>query len=221
MPELSSLPVLFATSLVVGFSGAMMPGPLVTMTVSESAKRGFRAAPLLVVGHGIAELAVVVALAGGLSWWLRLPAVTGTIGLLGGVVLVWMGFSVLRSVQRNKLSLEAQLVAADPGGGHVLTGLVVSVVNPYWLIWWATIGANYVLLSLQAGTPGLVAFYTGHILSDFSWCGLVGLAVVTGRRFISDGVYRGVLAFCAAFLVLLGGYFAASVIPFWVGFLRL
>ena len=58
--------------------------------------------------------------------------------------------------------------------------------------------------------------HTAHILSDFAWLTLVAFVLATGRRIMSGRVYRGFLAACGLFLLVLGVYFLYSV----VGFLR-
>jgi threonine/homoserine/homoserine lactone efflux protein len=89
----------------------------------------------------------------------------------------------------------------------VLAGVLVSLSNPYWTLWWATVGLGYIVLSLKQGTAGLVSFFGGHILSDLAWYSLVAGAVAGGRRFLTPAVYRGILVCCGAFLIFLGGSF--------------
>jgi threonine/homoserine/homoserine lactone efflux protein len=83
----------------------------------------------------------------------------------------------------------------------------VSLSNPYWSLWWATVGLGYITLSMKSGTAGLTAFYTGHILADLFWYCLVAGAVVAGRKVLSPRLYRGILVACGIFLVWLGGMF--------------
>ncbi|MEK6653597.1 MAG: LysE family transporter, partial [Thermodesulfobacteriota bacterium] len=79
--------------------------------------------------------------------------------------------------------------------------------NPYWVIWWATIGLAYILHSRQFGLAGISFFFAGHILADFVWYSAVTGAVGGGRRFLSDRLYRGIIGGCATLLVLFAGYF--------------
>jgi threonine/homoserine/homoserine lactone efflux protein len=204
------LALIFGTSFVVGLSGAMMPGPLLTVAIDESARRGFRAGPLLVLGHGIAELVVVAALVFGLSHLIQQSIVAGTVGLLGGAVLVWMGYGMGRRAWEGKISLVAVSAGATRGPGPVPAGALISASNPYWLLWWATVGATYVAWSLQWGAAGMALFFGGHILSDLAWYSFIAALIVTGKRLISDRVYRGIILACAVFLVGLGFYFAVS-----------
>ncbi len=205
-----SLFFIFGTSFVVGLSGAAMPGPLLALNISEAARRGFWAGPLLIVGHAIIELVLVIALAWGLSQILGNNLVAGIIGVVGGLFLMWMSFSLFRQAQHQVLPM-----ADDPQEGTstrrlVLAGVLVSVANPFWLLWWATVGTTYLLWSLTVGIIGVALFYVGHILSDFSWYSLVSLLIAKGRRLMSNRVYRGLLAVCGVALLGLGGYFLVS-----------
>ena len=125
---------IFVTSFLIALSGALMPGPLLTITLSESARRGFLAGPLIVLGHGILELVLVLLLLVGLAPILNNDYVIGTVGLVGAVVLIWMAVGMIRSLPT--LSLEG--VATESKGTHpVWAGILMSLANPYWTIWWA------------------------------------------------------------------------------------
>jgi threonine/homoserine/homoserine lactone efflux protein len=93
----NTLAAIFTTSLMVGLSGTLMPGPLLTVIISRSAQTGFWQGPLLILGHAIAELAIVLALTAGVSRLLKRNTVAGFIGLLGGAFLLWMGLDIARS----------------------------------------------------------------------------------------------------------------------------
>jgi threonine/homoserine/homoserine lactone efflux protein len=212
---MTKLIAIFTTSLFVGFSGALMPGPLLTVVISGSARRGFWEGPALVLGHAVAEFLIVAALAAGLSRLLKRNLVAGLIGLLGGAFLLWMGFGIVRSAWWGTVSLE-QATGAEAGLqlGPVITGIVVSISNPYWVLWWATVGASYVALSLGRGPLGLGSFYFGHILSDLSWYSLVALLIAKGKTLLSQPIYRLILLGCGLFLIALSIYFVYSGIKF-------
>jgi threonine/homoserine/homoserine lactone efflux protein len=211
--EQATAAIIFTTSFGVGLSGALMPGPLLTLDVSESARRGFKAGPLIVLGHGTIELAMVFLLAVGLSSFLERDAVAATIGLLGGAFLLWMGYGLIRA-RGEELRLEARDSPRRGGRPLIASGALISAANPYWVLWWATVGATYVSWSLDAGVLGLASFFSGHILSDLSWYGLIALVVAGGRRAIPAVAYRGVLVVCGVFLLGLGAYFVYSGVNF-------
>lgn len=208
--------LLLATSWwLIGFTGAMMPGPVTTLIVTETARRGFIAGPLITIGHALLELAMVVALVFGLGDLLKQNAVAGTIGLLGGLFLLWMGFDIVRSAWQGKVSFDTTRdVSASSFGNPIIAGILTSVANPYWILWWATVGAAYLITFRAFGIVGIVAFYFGHTLADWVWNNVVAFVVATGRRVMTDRVYRGILIVCGAFLIALSFYFVNSGINF-------
>ncbi|MCX6020327.1 MAG: LysE family transporter [Chloroflexi bacterium] len=211
----SPLLVLFAGSLMVGFSGALTPGPLLVVNITQAVRGGVAAGLWVATGHAAAELAVVFLLRAGLSSLVQRRGVGAAIGVVGGLVLVWLGLATVADAPA--LSLQAALVgaASEPAIGPFMGGILASVSNPYWLLWWSTVGAGYMVRSLQHGLSGVAAFYLGHILSDYSWYMLVAFIVQTGRQVISDSVYQGVLFLCGAFLVVLGAAFIVGGVRQW------
>lgn len=212
---------LFAVSAVavaVGLSGALSPGPLTVLAIREAATHGVRAGPLATLGHAAAEAAVVLALALGLDATLDEGGpLAAAIALAGGAILVLLGASMLRRLPRAELAADAASGGgsrAASAGRVVLLGLLVSVGNPYWAIWWASVGAKLTADSLAAGAAGPAAFYAGHVLSDLLWLTLLAWLVHSGRRWFGRRAYRGLLAVCAAFLLVLGAYFLASGVAF-------
>jgi len=201
------------TSFIVALSGALMPGPLLTVTVGEAARRGFWAGPLIIVGHALLELALVLLLLVGLGAWLHRPLILGTVGIVGAALLGWMGFTLLKASRSSHLEFDPQ---GNSGLHPVLAGILMSVANPYWLIWWLTIGLGYVMFATKYGLLGVGLFFVGHILADFAWYSLVAGAVARGRRFLSDQLYRGFLAGCGLFLLVFGGYFGIQGVKFFL-----
>lgn len=216
------------TSFLIGLSGAMMPGPVLTVTIDETAARlqpeapgaigraqagAALVGPLIVVGHGMLEILLLAAVVLGLGRLLLLGPVIGTIALLGGAVLTWMAWGMWRSV--GTLSLRAgpeQVKRRHP----ILAGLLTTLSNPYWIIWWATIGLSYIAISLRLGLAGLVSFYLGHILSDLVWYGSVSATLAMGRRLLTDRTYRGLVTACAVLLLGFGLYFGYAGVRFLV-----
>lgn len=191
-------------AFVTGFSGAMMPGSLLVATIVLVSARGFWAGPQLIVGHGILEILLLLAVMAGLNRYLDRPdaPLVRAIGIIGGLMLLLMGADMLRHVPH--LSLHA-VQTADLPYAPIPAGIVYSAVNPYFWLWWASIGLGLVgQASATAGRTGVAVFFGGHILSDFTWYGLLSWLLANGGKLLSDGVYRALIAACAVFLLWLG-----------------
>ncbi|MCD6288520.1 MAG: LysE family transporter, partial [Candidatus Hydrogenedentes bacterium] len=181
--------------------------PLLTATVSESARRGWRAGPLLVLGHGILESTLVVALLFGLAPFVNRDGVVGTISCAGGVILIWMAVGMIRGMPTLTLDVDRDNA---PRGRLVLAGVLMSLANPYWTVWWATIGLGLVLQARRLDVWGVIFFFIGHITADLVWYTIVSTAVGTGRRLMTDRVYRRLIAVCAAVLIAFAFIFLYS-----------
>lgn len=231
---MTALATVFATTFAVSLTGALSPGPVFALTAREAIRRGFWAGPAIAAGHGALELAVVVALAAGLRSVVDDDAFIAPVALLGGVVLLWMGAELLRTAPSARLELSRDAVQAAAGPAEprwsrsllaavtgrnepaaiagprslVLTmaaaGVIVSLSNPYWSLWWASIGTDYLRRALDAGAGGVPVFYVAHVLSDILWLTFVAFILATGRRLVTVGLYRGLLAVFGVLLLGLG-----------------
>ena len=204
---------LAAGAFVAGLSGALSPGPLLVAAIREGVRQGARAGPLLTLGHGILEAAVVVLIYLGLGKSLERPTPQAGLALLGGGMLLVM--AVLMLLGARRASAAELSAAADPSGSQsltsfgrtVLAGGVVSLSNPYWWIWWATIGMGYLASAARWGWTGIAVFFVGHILADLGWYWMVTLAVSRGRKLLTDRSYRLLIAGCALLLLAFAAWF--------------
>jgi threonine/homoserine/homoserine lactone efflux protein len=211
---------IFVSSFIIALSGALMPGPLLAVTIRHTSRQGFAAAPLLVLGHAVLEAALLCLLLYGMTEWIRGEAAVIAIALVGCAMLLRMAAGMAKEVRTIRFSADAGMAVGaeegSPSGGWlrpVIDGIVTSASNPYWSLWWATIGLGYLLLSRNQGTVGILAFFSGHILADAAWYLFVGTAVSAGRGWFTDRVYRYVVGACAVFLAFFAlsfGYLGVS-----------
>lgn len=201
---------MFFSSMLIAYSGAIMPGPMLAVVVAESPRQGVRAGPLVVLGHALLELALLGLLVLGLGPLLEREGVQAVLSVLGGVMLVATAAVMLLSVARDTARLEYGAAGGRAHGRAVLGGVVSSLSNPYWSIWWATIGLSLLTKAYALGAAALVAFYVGHILGDLTWYSAVSGVIAAGRRWITPRRYRVMVAVMACFLLGLAAWFVVS-----------
>jgi threonine/homoserine/homoserine lactone efflux protein len=207
-----SLPAIFAFSFLVGMGAVVSPGPVSTTIVSQSPRSGWLVGHLVAVGHSILELLIVVLITLGLGAGLAHPGVQTVIALLGGVLLAWMGGSLVWSAWRGRIHLpgaQAKLGAMSYGQ-LVMLGAVATVSNPFWYAWWVTVAAGYLAQAQALGVAAIAAFYLGHVTGDFAWDTVLSAVVGGGRRWMTDTIYRLIVLASGAFLIYLGYTFLVN-----------
>jgi threonine/homoserine/homoserine lactone efflux protein len=160
------------------------------------------------------EAILILALALGVVGFLRAPVAVKVIAAVGSALLVYMGVSLLLETVRAK---GIQASGAEGAGfasrlSPAVAGVLVSVSNPYWWIWWVTIGAAFLLryeVTLQSW-PALVAFFVGHELGDLGWFLAVSSALSLGRNRIPRGVVAGIQACCGVAIIGFALYLGIS-----------
>ncbi|AFV11205.1 lysine exporter LysE [Thermacetogenium phaeum DSM 12270] len=207
------LTLIFLTSFLIAMSGAMMPGPMLAVTVKESLQEGWPAGVFISIGHGLTEVLLIGLFVLGLGRVLQAQWISAVVGVAGGLVLLLMGVDMIAGALKEKqdLALTGEGVSGTGGGCHQQSafwrilgaGIVVSMANPTWIIWWLTIGMLYVTQALKFGWVGIGLFYSGHFLADFAWYVLVAVLIATGKKFLSVPVYRWIMAVCGLLVVVL------------------
>ena len=194
---------LFFTSLMGAFSGAMMPGPLLTVTITESSHRGMIAGPMLIIGHGLLEIVLIVALYFGLATILKHDTFFLITAFVGSAIMILMAWGMFRSLPTLSISMKTEGTRKN---NLLMTGALMSLANPYGIIWWATIGLGYTIYAQKFGIIGIILFFIGHITGDFIWYSAISTAVSKGRKLFTDKVYRILIGVCALFLLAFSVY---------------
>ncbi len=208
-PELAAALSLGAQAFIVGLSGAMSPGPYLTVTIARTMQKGPFSAALMLVGHAVLEAVLLIGFAFGLQHVLQLSTVMLVLALAGGAVVLWMGYGLLAGAVRGTIAADLESAEGVAGmSGHplgaVAHGAIVSLSNPFWTIWWATIGVKLAADGLAIGPIGVAAFFIGHELADISWYGFVIAVVHRGKGLLTPRVYCIIMGVLGAALLYIG-----------------
>jgi threonine/homoserine/homoserine lactone efflux protein len=224
--HLSIFWMIFSFSFLVALTGAMAPGPLLTYTIIKSVKsgkRGYLTGLWVIAGHAALEMVIIILLLTGFSYFLKNLMVIRIIGILGGAVLIYFGVSIIRDAFAGKIS--ADFINPSPGlenpdanvknkglENPVIGGILISMANPYWWVWWATIGFAFMLQFEISFTdwPRLLAFFLGHEAGDLVWYMLVSVLSFFGIRHLNKKVYYSILVVCSIFMIFFGFYLGIS-----------
>ncbi|HOK56983.1 MAG TPA: LysE family transporter [bacterium] len=197
--------LIFFTSFLIGFSGAISPGPLLAVTIEETIKRDFKAGPLIIIGHSLLELLMVLLLIFGFGNFLKKEMIQLYLSIFGGSFLIYTGFLSFFSSQKIKIEQNIN-ISYKSNYSLIFEGIFVSLSNPYWTIWWITIGLVYLSFAFPYGFKGIFLFFTGHIFSDFLWYSFVSYFIFKSKKLISEKYLKYISSFFSVFLILFGGF---------------
>jgi threonine/homoserine/homoserine lactone efflux protein len=184
-------------AMLISLSGTIAPGPI-TATVVGRGSKSPHAGALVAIGHGIVEIPLMVAVFYGIGQLFDLPYVKTGIALIGGLFLLVMGVGMLRSIKQGEID------PGEQGRTPVLAGIVLSVGNPYFLVWWATVGAALVLRSVEFGVWAFVAFGALHSLCDFLWSYFLSALSFKGGQFFGRWFQQAIFLVCGGMLLFFG-----------------
>ena len=186
---------------IISISGAMQPGP-VTATAITMGTRSRWAGSLLAVGHGIVEFPLMVLIIFGLGAIFQKTSAQIIIGIAGGLALLYMAYGMFKTVSRP-VDIQAGAKKDKP----ILAGIVLTVSNPYFLIWWATVGLGLATSATKLGLHAFVLFAVVHWLVDFMWVTALSFASFHGTTLFGPKVQQRVMQVCAGAMLFFGLFF--------------
>ena len=193
------------SAILISLSGVMSPGPLFAVTIAK-ASREKNAGILISLGHGVVEFPLMFLIYFGFAWVFTSDFTQKVIGLVGGALMIYLGFRMLKT-QR-----ETEEKSSYFKYGSIASGILATVGNPYFLLWWATIGAFLVMNAALFGLIGFSIFAVIHWSCDLVWNIFVSLMVFKSRRFWTKRVHEIVFGFCFIILTGFGAWFIISVL---------
>jgi len=150
---------------------------------------------------------LILAIRYGLGPLFQLSGVKAAIGLAGGIVLLIMGVFMIRDARTPQ-----ELTKKESVRSPLVAGILLSAGNPYFLIWWVTVGTALILKSATFGVLGFLLFILVHWLCDLGWFSFLSSLSFHGGRFFGQRFQQGVFVVCGVFLVLFSVKFFISSI---------
>lgn len=201
----------FLQSMLIGYSGAIMPGSLLTYTLDKSIKSGTKAGLMISIGHALLELVLVILIFLGIGKYLGTPLTQLIIGILGGIVLIFFGVSMVKDIYLGKVSIDLKNEPDGKYGNILIGGALISASNPYFIVWWAAVGLGLIMNAYNTfGLIGVILFYFGHIMSDITWYVFVSALISKTRSFINLKIYKIIISVLGISLIVFGASFLIS-----------
>ena len=140
------LPVLLSV-VVISLSGVMMPGPMFAVALAKSFRSPWAGA-WISLGHAVIEVPLILLIYFGFAHFFENSIVRLVLSILGGGMVIWLGIGMFR------VRTEVVTQGRDLPYSAFTAGIITSGLNPFFLLWWATIGSLLVMRFTEFGTGG-------------------------------------------------------------------
>jgi threonine/homoserine/homoserine lactone efflux protein len=198
------------TVILLTASGALAPGPLFFQTISQGTKTGTRSGLIFSIAHTIVEFSLIMLLAFGLLAVRNEVFIRTSIGVLGGVVLIIFGLYQIIGVLKKKEIVQKQVV---PSQRLFFIGVLFTALNPYFIVWWLTVGSNLVLLALEfAALTGVIFMFLCHVWMDYVWLIAVSYFAKKGVNALGSKWYRILIGLFGVILIYFGVSFLGDAV---------
>ncbi len=198
-------------AVLISLSGVMAPGPITAVTLSKGTKSP-HAGAIIALGHGIVEIPLMILILYGFGEILKILYIKAIIGLLGGLFLLKMGLNLLQGIKQAKIN------SSNDPHSPLIAGIILSLANPYFLIWWATIGSILIFRSITFGLLGFVIFMILHWFCDFFWCYFLSALSFKGGQFFGKRLQQVLFAICGVFLLFFSAKFIFDAMKIFFSF---
>ena len=199
------LPILLSV-FVISISGVMQPGIVTAMTIAKSYKSPWTG-PLVALGHAVTEVPLILLVYFGFSQFFQNTGVQLALSIAGGGMFIFLGIIIFRA--RTRITQEGK----DLPYGAFTAGIITSVLNPFFWLWWATIGSMLVMKLQDFGATGLLLFIVTHWLVDLIWLSIISFFVYYTQRLWgrwATRVQEVIFIVCSLLLIGFGGWYLVS-----------
>jgi len=193
--------------IAISASGVMSPGPLFTANIVYGLKEGKIAGLKIAMGHTVVEFPLIVFLGLGTISLETFPEYRILITVIGAIGLfVFAGLqikSIFGKDFRNK---------TNSNKNSFLAGIFLSALNPFFIIWWLTIGIVLITESIALwGFSGILILFIFHIWMDYVWLFAVAGFASKAKNVLSNNNYKILIVGLSIILVYFGVQFLLQI----------
>ena len=186
--------------IIISASGVMSPGPLFAANVMYGLREGKISGLKMAIGHTIVEFPLIIFLGIGFFSIEDVPEIRIAITILGAIGLFGFAALQIRSVTKKEFSIETR-----SRQGPLVAGILLSALNPFFIIWWLTIGLVLISKSIESfGLFGIVILFLFHIWMDYLWLFTIASFSSRARNYLSKRNFKIIIVALSLILIYFG-----------------
>ena len=175
----TSLDLFLLSAAGISLTGVMLPGPMTAATIAKGYSDK-HAGAWIAAGHAVIEVPLIAVICAviyfGFKHSISSPQVKMGIYLAGGLMLLYLGFRMLRATG------DATDEVVGLPASSLVTGIVITGTNPALYIWWITVGTALITSAAMFGLAGVILFTVVHLPCDLAWSEFLSVSTYESRR---------------------------------------
>lgn len=193
--------------IVISASGVMAPGPLFAANIAHGLRGGVRSGIKMAIGHTIVELPLIILLGIGVFSLELFPEFRTIISIFGAITLFVFAAMQIKTIFRNKE------ITTNLKQGPFVSGILLSALNPFFIIWWLTIGFKLISDAMLIWAfSGILILFILHIWMDFAWLGAISYLASKSSKILSNRNYKIIMIGLSVMLVYFGITFLEDIL---------
>ena len=195
--------------IAISASGVLAPGPLFFANLAYGIHHDKWSGIKVAYGHTTVELPLIIILAAGLFTFDTAKKYASALGVIGGIaILAFAGLQIVSIIKQKRGDDTPDIAGSkDP----FIVGIALSALNPFFILWWLTVGLKLIADSAAFGvTAGLAMLFALHIWMDYAWLGSTAYLASKGAFLLRSKYYATLLLGLTAVLVYYGVSFVSQ-----------
>jgi putative LysE/RhtB family amino acid efflux pump len=195
----------------LGFFVALQLGPMSLFLIRSTLRSGWRVGLAIGAGIAVVDGLYAAAGAGGAAPLLTVHPLRLALGLVGAIVLVWLGARTLHSALRVRVGGEAPFDVSTPRRAF-LTALGGTASNPSTIVSWGAIFAAASTAGLVHTTGSAILLVCAVAIGSLTWVSILATGVAVAGRSMSTRALRVTDGVAGAGLIGFGGVLAYTTL---------
>jgi threonine/homoserine/homoserine lactone efflux protein len=197
--------------IALSASGVLAPGPLFFANLAYATRHDKWSGIKVAYGHTIIELPLIIILAAGLFTFDTARKYASILGLVGGIaILAFAGLQIATIIKEKRGPATPNIVGSK---GPFIVGIALSALNPFFILWWFTVGLKLITDSAEFGfTLGIAILFVLHIWMDYAWLAGTAYLASKGASVLKSKYYLILLSGLTVVLIYYGVSFVSQAV---------
>jgi len=190
----------FVTGILLGLSAGIVPGPLLTLVISETVRHNKKAGILAALAPVVTDLPIILISVFILLKLSHFNEVLGTISICGALFISYLAY--------ENITVKNVYVSEQKSGAQSLKkGVITNFLSPHPYLFWMVVGAPIMMKAYQVSIASVAVFIAGFYVFLVGSKIMVAFLVERSKTFLKSTGYIYTIRILGGILIIFAGIF--------------